>query len=118
MHINYSHLNRKAEITRKIIVAIIRTNILFIISIKPAPSSMIFLAPSIKCVIGNILDAVCIAFGVPSREKKIPDKNIMGQMIRLIIPPPASSLLILVENNNPREIWHKIEIEVIKIRSI
>jgi hypothetical protein len=113
----YSHLKIRADIIKNTMVIAISTSRLFITPKRFAPSSIIFLEASIKCVTGKNLDAVCIIFGVPSRENHIPDKNIMGQITILMRPPANSSLFMRVENKRPRDIWHNIAAEVITIRS-
>ncbi len=68
-----------------------------------APSIMIALAAFSVCVRGKKLERVITHSGDPSKEKNIPDKVIIGQVIRLSNPPASSSLETLEAISKPME---------------
>ena len=100
----YSHLNNKEEEIKNTTVQPPRIRTLSITPKREVPSSIIWRDASRKWVIGKAWDRYWRAFGVPSRLKKVPEKIIIGQVEKLIIPLATSTLLNRDAKSSPREI--------------
>ncbi len=84
-----------APITSNIILVKVNTSRWSNTCVNPTPSIIISLAASVTCVNGNINANFCIHGCAPSNENQTPERNIIGQLIKLSIPFATSSFEIL-----------------------